>query len=45
MEEQGLKVYKPDVDAFRAFAQDKYLKSDLAKDWPEGIVDKVNAIK
>jgi len=43
--EQGLKIYKPDVDAFRAYAQDKYLKSDLAKDWPEGIVDKINAIQ
>ncbi|SON55677.1 Neu5Ac-binding protein [Hartmannibacter diazotrophicus] len=42
--EQGLKVYKPDVDAFRAFAQEKYLESDLAKDWPEGLLDKINAL-
>ncbi|GKX34290.1 MAG: C4-dicarboxylate ABC transporter [Rhizobiaceae bacterium MnEN-MB40S] len=44
-EEQGLAINTPDVDAFRAFAQEKYLQSDLAKDWPEGIVDKINAIQ
>ena len=43
--EQGLKIYEPDVEAFRAYAQDKYLKSDLAKNWPEGIVDRINAIE
>ena len=44
MEEQGLKLYKPDVEAFRTYAQDKYKNSDLAKDWPEGMLDKINAI-
>ena len=44
-EGEGLKLYKPDVEAFRAFAQDKYLNSDLAKDWPEGIVDRINAVE
>lgn len=44
-ESEGLKLYKPDVEAFRAFAQDKYLNSDLAKDWPEGIVDRINAVE
>ncbi len=42
--DQGLKVYKPDVDAFRKHVQDMYLKSDFAKDWPAGIVDRVNAV-
>jgi TRAP-type C4-dicarboxylate transport system substrate-binding protein len=42
--EKGLKIYAPDVAAFRAFAQDKYLQSDLAKDWPAGVVDKINAL-
>ena len=41
---RGLKVYEPDVAAFRKFAQDKYLASDLAKDWPAGMVDKINAL-
>jgi TRAP-type transport system periplasmic protein len=42
--DNGLKVYKPDVDAFRKFAQQKYLASDLAKDWPAGMLDKINAL-
>jgi TRAP-type C4-dicarboxylate transport system substrate-binding protein len=41
---KGLKLYEPDVAAFRKFAQEKYLASDLAKDWPAGIVDKINAL-
>ena len=41
---KGLKLYEPDIAAFRKFAQDKYLASDLAKDWPAGIVDKINAL-
>ncbi|MBW8282739.1 MAG: TRAP transporter substrate-binding protein DctP [Rhizobium sp.] len=40
----GLKVYEPDLDAFRKFAQEKYLGSDLAKSWPEGILEKVAAL-
>lgn len=42
--EQGLKVYKPDVEAFRQYAQQKYLESDFARDWPEGMLDKINAL-
>lgn len=43
--DQGLDVYEPDVEAFRTHVQKAYLSSDLAKDWPAGMVDKVNAIK
>jgi tripartite ATP-independent transporter DctP family solute receptor len=42
--DQGLKVYEPDLEAFRTHVQQKYLESDLAKDWPEGMVDKINAL-
>ncbi len=42
--DQGLQVYTPDVDAFRKHVQEAYLKSDFAKDWPEGMVDKINAL-
>jgi TRAP-type C4-dicarboxylate transport system substrate-binding protein len=42
--EKGLDIYTPDVAAFRAYAQKKYLESDLAKDWPEGMLDKINAM-
>jgi len=37
----GLEIYEPDQEAFRKFAQEKYLNSELAKSWPEGILDKV----
>lgn len=40
----GLEIYEPDVAAFRAAAQKAYLGSDLAKDWPEGILDQINAL-
>jgi len=43
--EKGLKVYTPDVAAFRAKVQKEYLESKFAKDWPAGLVDKVNAVK
>jgi len=42
--EKGLKIYEPDIAAFRSYAQEKYLASDLAKDWPEGMVEKINAL-
>ena len=44
LKEQGLDIYTPDVAAFRTFAQQKYLESDLAKDWPEGMLDKINSM-
>ena len=43
--EKGLKVYTPDQAAFRAAVQKAYLTSKFAKDWPAGMVDKINAIK
>ncbi len=42
---QGLEVYTPNVDAFRAHAQKVYLESDEAKNWPPGMLDKINAMK
>lgn len=41
---KGLKIYEPDLDAFRSTVQKAYLESDLSKAWPEGIVDKINAL-
>jgi tripartite ATP-independent transporter DctP family solute receptor len=43
--EKGLKVYAPDVDAFRKKVQADYLASKFAKDWPAGLVEKINAVK
>jgi TRAP-type C4-dicarboxylate transport system substrate-binding protein len=42
---QGLEVYAPDVKAFRAYAQKVYLASDEAKEWPKGMLEKINAMK
>src|SRR5689334_17196018 len=42
---QGLQVYAPNVDAFRAYAQKVYLSSDDAKEWPKGMLEKINALK
>ena len=42
---QGLDVYAPDVNAFRAYAQKVYLASDEAKEWPKGMLEKINALK
>ncbi|TIM32815.1 MAG: C4-dicarboxylate ABC transporter, partial [Mesorhizobium sp.] len=41
---KGLKIYEPDVAAFRKHVQEQYLASDLAKEWPAGMVDKINAL-
>ena len=42
---QGLKVYAPNLDAFRTQVQKAYLESPYAKDWPKGLVDRINAVK
>ena len=43
--ERGLKVYTPDVEAFRTRVQKAYLESKFAKDWPPGMIDRINAIR
>ena len=42
--EKGLEIYTPDVEAFRAHVQQAYLESELAKSWPEGMVERINAL-
>jgi TRAP-type C4-dicarboxylate transport system substrate-binding protein len=41
---EGLDIYTPDLEAFRQHVQEAYLSSDLAKSWPEGMVDRINAL-
>jgi tripartite ATP-independent transporter DctP family solute receptor len=41
----GLEIYTPDAKAFREYAQKVYLSSDEAKDWPKGMLEKINALK
>ena len=42
---QGLDVYAPDIGAFRTYAQKIYMASDEAKQWPAGMLEKINALK
>ena len=42
--DEGLRVYEPDRIAFRDYAQAKYLESEFAASWPEGMVDRINAL-
>jgi TRAP-type transport system periplasmic protein len=41
---KGLEIYTPDVAAFRTYVQQKYLESEMAKQWPAGMLDKINAM-
>ena len=41
----GLELYTPDIKVFREHAQKVYLASDEAKDWPKGMLEKINALK
>jgi TRAP-type transport system periplasmic protein len=42
---RGLQVYTPDVAAFRASAQKRYVESAFAKDWPKGMLERINAVQ
>jgi TRAP-type C4-dicarboxylate transport system substrate-binding protein len=42
---QGLEVYTPNVEAFRAEAQRRYLASAQAQAWPPGILDRIAAVR
>ena len=41
---EGKQVYTPDQNAFRSFAQKRYIDK-YGKDWPTGAIEKINAIK
>jgi TRAP-type transport system periplasmic protein len=43
--QQGLTVSTPDLDAFRQHVQQAYLKSDAARHWPAGLIEKINATR
>lgn len=43
MESKGLTVTTPDVAAFRTQVLDKFTNSDFSKDWPAGMLDRINA--
>ncbi|MBU1317228.1 MAG: TRAP transporter substrate-binding protein DctP [Alphaproteobacteria bacterium] len=44
LKQQGLDVYEPDLNAFRTHVQAQYEGSELAKAWPDGALEKINAL-
>ncbi|QJF52321.1 TRAP transporter substrate-binding protein DctP [Roseobacter ponti] len=44
LQEQGLDIYEPDLKAFREHVQGQYAGSELAASWPEGALEKINAL-
>lgn len=42
--EQGLKVYEPNKEAFRTHVLDYYKNSKYSENWPEGLLEKINAL-
>ena len=43
--QQGLQVSTPDVEAFRRAVQSAYAASEIAKAWPKGLLERINAVK
>lgn len=43
--DKGLKVYTPNVEAFRTHVQKAYAESKFAKNWPKGMLERINAVK
>lgn len=44
LEEQGMEIYEPDLDAFRNHVQAQYVGSEFAASWPEGVLDRINEL-
>lgn len=44
LREQGLEIYEPDLEAFRTHVQQEYVGSEFAASWPEGVLDRINAL-
>jgi tripartite ATP-independent transporter DctP family solute receptor len=43
--DQGMTITEPDVAAFREHVQNAYLESEFSKDWPEGLLERINAVE
>ena len=41
---QGVEIYTPDLSAFREHVQSQYVGSEAAAAWPEGVLEKINAL-
>ena len=41
---QGVEIYTPDLAAFRTHVQGQYVGSEAAASWPEGVLERINAL-
>ena len=41
---QGVEIYTPDLAAFREHVQSQYVGSEAAAAWPEGVLERINAL-
>lgn len=41
---QGVEIYTPDLNAFRTHVQAQYVGSEAAASWPEGVLERINAL-
>lgn len=41
---QGVEIYTPDLAAFREHVQAQYVGSEAAASWPDGVLDRINAL-
>ena len=41
---QGVEIYTPDLEAFRTHVQAQYVGSEAAASWPDGVLEKINAL-
>jgi TRAP-type C4-dicarboxylate transport system substrate-binding protein len=41
---QGVEIYTPNLAAFREHVQAQYVGSEAAASWPEGVLEKINAL-
>ncbi len=41
---QGVEIYSPDLKAFREHVQAQYVGGEAAAAWPEGVLEKINAL-
>ena len=41
---QGVEIYTPDLAAFRKHVQAQYVGSEFAATWPDGVLERINAL-
>jgi TRAP-type C4-dicarboxylate transport system substrate-binding protein len=45
LKQQGLSITTPDIHAFRQQVTNAYKASDIAKSWPPGLLEKIQAVR